>query len=130
VLAPGLPPRQHFVLNGQPTTRELAGIRATDHVFASAEWADLVFLRTGAHVDIDARLERFTGADLRRYQQVIAGDSSPLIPDGYSVALIRRTTGSQLDHELRSHAHAQGWCLVTSTRSASQWRRSVSCANQ
>jgi hypothetical protein len=80
-LFPGMPLQRDLARNGLPSERQLASIREGDRVFASAEWADYVHVRTGARVFIDARLERYRERDLRTYLDVL--DDHCDIPEGW-----------------------------------------------
>jgi hypothetical protein len=67
LLLPGTPAQQRLARLGLPSSKLLEEVHDGDVAFTSAEWADYVYLRTGAPVVVDARLERFRDRDLRDY---------------------------------------------------------------
>lgn len=108
--------QRHFALIAQPPAPLLRDIDRHDTVLASAEWADYLRVRTGARVVVDARLERYRPADLRRYLHVTSG--AACAGDGAAAAcldgvratalVLRGKTAGRLIARLE--ADASGWC--------------------
>jgi hypothetical protein len=95
LLLPGTDRQERLARIGVPHARLLAGIEDEDVVLTSAEWADYVYLRTGARVVVDARLERFHARDLNAYLDFVRrADLSLVRRSGADVVIVHdRTLG-------------------------------------
>lgn len=76
IMVPGGPVQGRLMRTALPSDRIVSTLGADErtHTFASLEWANYLYLRTGSPVFADARLERYRGVDLRSYLAVTRGN--------------------------------------------------------
>ncbi len=129
-MLPWLPVQHRFAGRSLPPDGALHQVSASDTVYASAEWANYIRLIRGARVVMDARLERFTPADLHAYEQSVRdGVCSPRTPcaNGWTIAVLRTGSAARLVQRFK-----QGGCMVERVGSGSAQAaiiRPGTCAN-